>query len=378
MENTSDVRLNRRTLLGVTGLAGATALLGQTAPQAGRTPRLTVPEVLTKARERLAPTCRVCPVCDGVACAGESSGIGGIGTGMSFQNNFTALQHIRLNLRTVTDVTKVDPSTTVFGRKISFPAFAAPMGPAATRLGKGMPVPEWFDSIIGGSVAAGTLGAVGDSPTYTMDEMQSRWDIIARYKGQALYDIKPVPNPTILKLIPYIEASGAACLSIDTDSAGRYGSEPPDRRVGPKSVAQLRELVRALKIPLVVKGVMTPDEAVKALDAGVAAIAVSNHGGRVLDYTPGTAEVLPAIAAKVKGKMTILVDGCAHTGADVLKYVALGADAVLVGRHILRAAYGGGVEGVALFMNNMRDEFERAMVLTGVSRVDQIGRAALA
>jgi isopentenyl diphosphate isomerase/L-lactate dehydrogenase-like FMN-dependent dehydrogenase len=101
-------------------------------------------------------------------------------------------------------------------------------------------------------------------------------------------------------------------------------------------------------------------------------IAVSNHGGRRLDHTPGTAEVLPTIAARLKGKIPILTDGCVQSGVDVLKYLGLGADVVMVGRHILRAAYGGGSEGVALFMDRMRSEFERAMVLTGVSSVSDI------
>ena len=88
--------------------------------------------------------------------------------------------------------------------------------------------------------------------------------------------------------------------------------------------------------------------------------------------------MLPAIADKVKGKMVILVDGCVHYGTDVLKYVALGADAVLVGRHLWRAAHGGGREGVALFMKTMRDELTAAMVLTDVPNVAAISRNVLA
>jgi isopentenyl diphosphate isomerase/L-lactate dehydrogenase-like FMN-dependent dehydrogenase len=97
----------------------------------------------------------------------------------------------------------------------------------------------------------------------------------------------------------------------------------------------------------------------------------------VLDHSSATADVLPAIADKVKGKMVILVDGCVHYGTDVLKYVALGADAVLVGRHLWRAAHGGGREGVALFMKTMRDELTAAMVLTAVPTVAAINRNIL-
>jgi isopentenyl diphosphate isomerase/L-lactate dehydrogenase-like FMN-dependent dehydrogenase len=291
--------------------------------------------------------------------------MGGAGSGMAFQNNFTALQRVRLVLRTVHEVTKADPSTTIFGHKLSFPAVAAPMGANATRIGKGLTSEEWFDALVGGCVAAGTLGSVGDNfLTYPVEEVKSRLGVVERFKGKALYNTKPVPNATILKWMPMIEATGAAWLSIDTDS-------------GPKSVAQLRELVKAFKMPIVVKGIMTLDDALKCVDAGVAGIAVSNHGGRRLDHTPGTAEVLPAIASKLKGKIPILTDGCVQSGSDVLKYLALGADVVMVGRHLLRAAFGGGSEGVALFMNRMRSEFQSAMVLTGVPTVSKIDRSVV-
>ena len=94
----------------------------------------------------------------------------------------------------------------------------------------------------------------------------------------------------------------------------------------------------------------------------------------ILDHTPGTAEVLPTIASKPKGKIPILTDGCVQSGSDVLKYLALGAEVVMAGRHILRAAYGGGPGGVALFMNRMRSEFQSAMVLTGVPTESKIDR----
>jgi isopentenyl diphosphate isomerase/L-lactate dehydrogenase-like FMN-dependent dehydrogenase len=373
MKNHPD-SFNRRNLLKVSTMLGGGGLIAQTAvparavaqqsaqsaaPAAGGAPRLTEKDILTKARERLYPTCRVCPVCDGVACSGDSGGIAGSGTGMSFQNNFTALQRVKLVMRNVHDVTRADTSTTIFGRKISLPAVCAPMGPAGTKFGKGMTQQEWFDSLVGGCVAAGTLGAVGDMLTYPIADVKRNLAVVSRFQGKALYNSKPIPNEIILKWQPEIDATGAAWLSVDVDS-------------GPKSVAQLRELVKAFKMPVVVKGIMTLDDAMRCMDAGVAGIAVSNHGGRRQDHTAGTAEVLAAVASKLKGKIPILTDGCVASGTDVLKYLALGADLVMVGRHILRAAYGGGADGVALFMNRMRAELQSAMVLTGVPSVAKI------
>lgn len=114
------------------------------------------------------------------------------------------------------------------------------------------------------------------------------------------------------------------------------------------------------------------DEAEIAAAAGAAAIVVSNHGGRAMDHTPGGAEVLPEITHRVKGKVTIFVDGGIRSGVDVLKMLALGADAVLVGRPLFTAGAGGGQEGVALVLAAMMNELKQAMILTGVSTIQEI------
>ncbi len=147
--------------------------------------------------------------------------------------------------------------------------------------------------------------------------------------------------------------------------------------VGPKTSAELQEVIAATSLPFIVKGIMTADEAEEAVRAGAAAIVVSNHGGRVLDCTPGAAEVLPGIAARVKGKAIIFADGGVRSGADVLKLLALGADAVLVGRPLVIAAFGGGREGVAMYLNQLKGELLQAMLLTGTADVKQVSARIL-
>jgi len=341
-----------------------------------------VAEVYDKARQALFPFCRVCPQCDGVACAGEYPGFGGAGSGMSFQNNFTALQRVRLKLRAVNGVSstdkKPDTSTVIFGHKLSLPALAAPIGGSGVNFGNRMPEAQYFDGIIGGSVDAGTLGAIGDGLGDPMDVIRRRYDVIARYQGKAIAGIKPHPQPNLISIIRLAEVANAAMIMVDIDSAGRYKGNSRETMMEPKTVAQLRELVRTTKIPFIVKGIMTPEDALAARESGAAGVVVSNHGGRVLDHTPGTAEVLPGIADAVKGEMVIFVDGCVHYGHDVLKYLALGADAVLVGRHLVRAVFGAGKQGVALFFKTMREELEAAMVVTAMPDVRSINRQILA
>jgi isopentenyl diphosphate isomerase/L-lactate dehydrogenase-like FMN-dependent dehydrogenase len=117
------------------------------------------------------------------------------------------------------------------------------------------------------------------------------------------------------------------------------------------------------------KGIMMPEEAQKCADAGVRVIAVSNHGGRVLDSTPGVATVLPLIRKKVGNSVTLTADGGVRTGYDVLKMLALGADAVLLGRDIIRAAVGAGTLGVKLHLEHVHKTLKKAMFMTGTKNL---------
>ena len=119
------------------------------------------------------------------------------------------------------------------------------------------------------------------------------------------------------------------------------------------------------KVPFIIKGVMTARGAQKAVEAGASAIVISNHGGRVLDQVPATAEVLPEIAEAVNGRCKILVDGGIRTGVDVFKALALGADAVLIARPFVNAIYGAGAEGVQVYVDKLAGELADTMSMCG-------------
>ena len=165
---------------------------------------------------------------------------------------------------------------------------------------------------------------------------------------------------------------------MDIDAAGLITLALHGKPVGPKSVEDIKEIVASTDLPFILKGIMTADEAELAVQAGVDAIVVSNHGGRVLDQTLGSADVLPEIAAKVKGKVKILVDGGIRTGADVLKMIALGADAVLIGRPFVTASFGGQREGVANYIKGIEDDLKSAMILTGCNSIEEITSRVIA
>lgn len=360
-------------------MAQATAP-AQTAPAPAAPPakRLTYDEVMKVAREKLYPRCRVCPECDGWACSGEVPGFGGVGSGASFRANLTSLAKLHLQMRTFHDVKKPDLSLPLWGEKLSMPILSAATGGTTYNMGGKMSEDEYINAILGGCLEAGTLGMAADGIQDPLNVYETRLKAVSTYKGKAIAIIKPRPQQEILQRIRLVEASGALAVGVDIDSAGRAAMALPGQTVEPKTPAQLKELVGATKLPFIIKGIMTADEAEMARETGAAAIVVSNHGGRVLDHTPGVAEVLPEIARKVKGKMIVFADGGIRYGADVLKLLALGADAVLVGRPLIRGAHGGGKEGVALLLNKMKNELIVSMTLTGTASVQGVSPRILA
>ncbi len=126
------------------------------------------------------------------------------------------------------------------------------------------------------------------------------------------------------------------------------------------------------KLPVVLKGIMTAQDATRALAAGVDGVIVSNHGGRVLDTQPATIDVLPEIAAAIDGRMRLLMDGGIRRGSDVFKALALGADAVLIGRAFVHGLAAAGAPGVAHVLRILHAELEVTMALTGCRDLDAI------
>ena len=130
--------------------------------------------------------------------------------------------------------------------------------------------------------------------------------------------------------------------------------------------------------PLIIKGILDPEDALEATRLGADGIIVSNHGGRQLDGTPATAKALPRIADVVADKSVVLVDGGVRSGLDVVRMLALGAKGVLIGRAWAFALAGAGQAGVGHILELIRAEMRVAMALTGVTRLDQINKSNIA
>lgn len=331
---------------------------------------MNIKTVRQTAREKLKGFCRVCPECNGKACAGEVPGMGGTGTGASFKNNVEALASCRLNMRTIHGAKHPDTRYKLFGQELLTPILGAPITGNNFNMGGALNEVEWAESIVQGCLLSGSIGCTGDAPDPTM--YIAGVDVIAEASGRGIPIMKPRELEEVFQCLRRAEEAGVPAVGMDIDAAGLV-----TMAVSPKTKAEMKEIISNTSLPFIIKGIMTVDEAEIAVEVGAAALVVSNHGGRFLDHMPGTAEVLTKIAAAVGGRIPVMVDGGVRTGVDVLKMLALGADAVLIGRPLVIAAYGGGAEGVALVIRRMTNELKQAMVLTGCATLSDITKEVL-
>lgn len=327
-------------------------------------------DVLKSARENLNGSCKACKVCNGVACAGEVPGMGGKGTGSAFTVNIEALKDIKINMRTIHDAKEADTSCELFRRSMDLPIFAAPVSGTTLNMGGKYSEEEYISWVIEGSLKSGIYPMVGDTAVDTF--LTTNLNELKKQGGNGIAIIKPWENKNVMEKIKLAEEAGSYAVGMDIDACGLITLALHGKPVMPKTVEEIREIAKSTKLPFILKGIMTVDEALLAVEAGVDAIVVSNHGGRVLDHTPGVAEVLEDIAKAVKGKVTILADGGVRSGVDILKYIALGADGVLIGRPFVTASFGGKTEGVVTYVNRLKEELKSAMVLTGCKTLKDI------
>jgi isopentenyl diphosphate isomerase/L-lactate dehydrogenase-like FMN-dependent dehydrogenase/rubredoxin len=339
---------------------------------------LTLSEVRKNALEKLKGICTVNKICDGQPirfCMGQKYGaplgLGAAGKGLGFTANVQALDKIKLKQRLITDHVEPDLSTTIFETTINIPVMASSLSGVNASMGGKLSEREFAYNVLFGCKEYGTIGYIGN----TSDNDQELTGVqTVKELGTGIPIFKPQKNERLLQLIKMAEESGAVAVGVDLDGVGSTNWERAGKPVYRKNMTELKELVESTYLPFIAKSIMSVEDAIAAVDAGVASIDISNHGGRILDSTRGVAEVLPEIVDAVKGKVTITAGGGVRTGFDVLKLLALGADSVLIGRDIVRAAIGGGVIGVKLHLNYLKSDIRRGMLLTSCNSISDINR----
>lgn len=329
-------------------------------------------EAVALARGHMGP-CKSCLVCNGLACRNQIPGPGAKGqVGDVAVRNYQKWQAIRVELDTISENRPVSTERTLFGRTLRYPIFAGPIGAMPMHYGDKYTDIQYNEILVPGCAAAGIAAFTGDGVDPQIHESAAA--AIRRAGGMGIPTIKPWDMATIRRKLDLTRAAGAPAVAMDIDAAGLPFLKAAGGNAGSKSVAELREIAADAGLPFILKGIMSARTARKALEAGAAGIVVSNHGGRVLDQCPATAEVLPEIAESVGGKLTILVDGGIRSGVDVFKALALGADGVLVARPYVVAVYGAAAEGIKALTEMLGRELVDTMALCGAHSLVEIRR----
>ena len=349
---------------------------------------LTVDDYETLARERLEPS-----AWDYYA--------GGSGDERTLTDNRAAFARIPLRPRVLVDVSTVDMRTRVLGNELPAPILLAPT--AFNRL-------ACDDGEIAAARAAWTAGTIMICSTLSTCRLE---DVAAAASGPLWFQLYVYKDRTMTEdLIARAEASGyqAIVLTVDTPLLGRRYRDARNGFVLPEGLA-MRNFEAAMsnaarwgthtsfaayvhdlfdasltwdvvswlrahtRLPILLKGIMTGDDAAQAVRAGVEGVIVSNHGGRQLDGVPASIEVLEEVAEAVGGRAEVLMDGGVRRGTDVLKALALGAGAVCIGRPYLWALAAAGEAGVVDVLRLLRDELALAMALSGRPTIGSIDRS---
>lgn len=333
---------------------------------------MTYEELLTNARPEIGKFCKVCPVCNGKACKNQIPGPGAKGVGDTAIRNYDKWQEIRINMDTLSENKDVDTTFKVFGREFKYPFFAGPVGAVNLHYGEKYNDASYNDVLVSACAEAGIAAMTGDG--VNAEVMRAATEAVKKAGGLGIPTVKPWNLETVQEKMKQVHDAGAFAVAMDVDAAGLPFLKNMTPPAGRKSVEELHDIVESSPVPFIVKGIMTVKGALKALEAGASAIIVSNHGGRVLDQCPATAEVLEDIVKAVNGKMKIFVDGGIRSGVDVFKALALGADGVVIARPFVTTVYGGGAEGVKLYVEKLGAELADTMAMCGANSLEEITR----
>ena len=315
---------------------------------------------------------------------------GGAADELTLDENVSAFRRLRLRPRVLVDVSTIDTSTSVLGVPLAMPVVVAPV--AFQRLVD----PDGEPGMARAAEAAGTIFTLSTIASSRPSEVTAgnRWMQVYMFQDRGI---------TRTLVDEAVEAGfRALVVTVDAPRAGRRerdlytGFTLPadlgvpaigDRAMTPAEVfdlldrsftwTDLEEFVSASPLPVLVKGVHTPEDALLAIEHGAAGVVVSNHGGRQLDCVPATIEMLPPIADALGGRTTLLMDGGIRRGTDVLKAISLGADAVLAGRAVLWGLACDGQAGAERALRILREEVELSMTLLGVTRLSELSPACV-
>ena len=304
---------------------------------------------------------------------------GGAGDERTLEENLKAFDRWVLRPRFLRGSGFPDPSTELLGTRVEFPVLVAPWAY------QGRAHPDGERGTVAGAARAGTIPVVSSTAVDSLEEIAAASD------GPKWWQLYLSADPGLSsEMLGRVAAAGyeAICWTVDFPVAGLrhrdtrsgfvmpFGIGNADYAFEPNLTWDHLTFIRehAPDLPVLVKGILTAEDALLAVEHGADGVVVSNHGGRQLDACPASLDALPEVVEAIGGRLPVLMDGGVRRGTDVLKAMALGASAVLVGRPAAWALAAEGEDGVAGVLGIFRTEVENAMALTGCRSVAEIGR----
>lgn len=310
---------------------------------------------------------------------------GGADDEVTLHANRRAFERVQFRQRVLVNVSTIDMQTGALGLPLALPLLIAPMG------FQGLMHPE------GECAVARALGSTGPIMVVSSFSSRSLEEIAQSATGPLWFQLSAPDRPWVEQLLQRATAAGyrALVITVDAPRSGRkeradrqgfqlppfkanFGSVPLGNNFSSLSTWDALDWLRSLtSLPLVLKGVQTGEDAQLALEHGIHGIIVSNHGGRQLDGVPATLDVLPEIVEAGQGRCEVYLDSGIRRGADVFKALALGAQAVLLGRPVLWGLTVNGTRGVEQVLDMIRLELEQTMALVGCPTLKTLNRSFL-
>lgn len=293
---------------------------------------------------------------------------GGAETGSTWRRNLESYKSIGFNMNAINNVKpeEIDLSANMFGVKLRLPIGAAPMSVAIN-----FTCGDAFVELAKGCKEAGIAASIGFPSGSSVQKK------MVKTGAPTFKIIKPLRN---LKKLMYelkkSEAEGCFAAGVDIDSVAGLKPVGDEGHLGeitrPLTAAELKNVKNSVKIPFIIKGVLSVKDAISSMEIGADAIIVSSHAGYAMDYCQAPLEVFPAIKKAIGNKMELIIDSGIRRGSDIIKAIALGASGVLVGRLMIWGLLIGGGEGVVWIMKLLEDEMKRIMTLLGVKSLKEL------
>ncbi len=340
-------------------------------------------EYMNTARPIMKPSCHVCKVCNGRACAGRftnSLEMGSKGNNQGFIVACEGLSRIKIELDVIHEDYEPDTSFSLFGRLFELPVFASPIAKILTDYSYDSPFfnnnNAYARALLEGCHDAGGMAWLGDNkaPGYFPGQIEAIPDV----DGIGIPTIKPwADRDEYWKRVQWCKQAGAFAIATDLDAIGlgyQYSADSGGKNEGvcARSLDELKEMRKRIEGPFIIKGIMSVRAAVKARESGADAILISNHGGNVVEGSLAPCDVVADIRRALGPDYLIFADGGVRSGEDVFKMIALGADAVGIGRPYVVAVYGGGRHGAYIYTEKIYWELKNIMRLANCRTLSDI------